>query len=244
MLKRRTKSKSAKADNINWQQRFAQLGKQAQDERLRRYYQAGCVAPDTPIKEVPFASLDFETTGLDPDTHSIVSIGLVLCDAQRVYCRDSHHWLVRPVLPLHRESVTFHGITHSDLREAPDIREVLGDLLDVLAGRVVLVHHRAIERRFLEAALQWRLQEGIEFPVIDTMELEARLHRRKPPGFYAWLRGKKPESIRLADSRTRYGLPYYPPHHALTDAIGTAELLLAQLQHHFIQDTPVSELWH
>jgi DNA polymerase-3 subunit epsilon len=75
------------------------------------------------------------------------------------------------------------------------------------------------------------------------MDLEARLHRSKRPGFFDQLLGKKPASIRLADSRARYGLPYYPPHHALTDAIGTAELFLAQLQHHFSPETPVGDLW-
>src|SRR5690606_14523285 len=104
-----------------------------------------------------------------------------------------------------------------------------------LAGRVVVVHCREIERAFLEVALTARLGEGIEFPVIDTMDLEARLHRAPPPGFLARLFGRKaaPASIRLADSRERYGLPRYRAHHALTDALATAELLQAQLAHRF-----------
>jgi DNA polymerase-3 subunit epsilon len=158
MQKRDNRKNRTGADTVNWQNRFQTLAEQAHDERLKRFYQAGSVSPDTPIRDVPLVSLDFETTGLDSTTHSIVSIGLVLCDAERVYCRDSRHWVVRPLLPQHRESVTFHGITHASIRKAPDLREILGDLLEALAGRVVLVHHRAIERQFLEVALLWRIQ--------------------------------------------------------------------------------------
>ena len=50
-------------------------------------------------------------------------------------------------------------------------------------------------------------------------------------------------SIRLADSRQRYGLPHYAAHNALIDAIATAELLQAQVLHHFGPQTRVSDLW-
>ena len=41
----------------------------------------------------------------------------------------------------------------------------------------------------------------------------------------------------------RYGLPHYAGHNALIDAIATAELLQAQVQHHFGTDTPIGDLW-
>ena len=118
-----------------------------------------------------------------------------------------------------------------------------------LAGCVVVVHCAAIERAFLDAALKARLGEGIEFPVIDTMALEARLHRRHKSGLFAGLfanlfgRNAAPLSIRLADSRARYHLPRYRAHHALTDALATAELLQAQIAHHFKPDTTLKEVW-
>lgn len=228
---------------IDWSERFRTLADQAVDERLRTYYKAGCVAPETPLKDVPFVALDFETTGLNPNRHSIVSIGLVPFDLERIRVRGSRHWIVKPRLPLHQRSITFHRITHSDIRKAPDIGSVLRDLLDALAGRVVVVHHRAIERQFLDIAVRVRLKEGIEFPVVDTMDLEARIHRKRRPGVLTKLFGREPASIRLADSRERYGLPYYPPHHALTDAQASAELLIAQVADRFSPDTPIRDIW-
>lgn len=188
-------------------------------------------------------SVDFETTGLDPQQHSIVSIGLVPFTINRVELAGARHWIVRPPLPLHQTSITIHGITHTDIDKAPDLNEVLGDVLSAMAGRVPVVHYRAIERPFLNTALQWRLQEGIQFPVIDTMAIEAHLHPNRQVTWWQKVRGKQPVSIRLPDSRTRYGLPHYPPHNALVDAIATAELLQAQIQHHFSETTPIRDLW-
>lgn len=231
------------AASADWPDRLAALSQTAQDTRLKQFYKAGCVAPDTPMDQVPLVAVDFETTGLDPDQHSIVSIGLVPFTLQRIRLADARHWVVRPQLPLHQTSVTIHGITHSDIQNAPDLEEILQELLPALAGRIPVVHYRAIERPFFDVALQWRLKEGITFPLIDTMAIEAHFHPYRNPTRWQRLMGKKPVSIRLADSRQRYNLPHYPGHNALIDAIATAELLQAQILHHFSPDTPISDLW-
>ncbi|MDL0431921.1 3'-5' exonuclease [Marinobacter sp. TBZ242] len=233
----------ARTDTLSWPDRFRQLAQQARDTRLKAFYEAGCVAPETPVKDVPFVALDFETTGLDPNQHSIVSIGLVPFTLDRIQLGGSRHWLVKPQLPLHQTSITVHGITHTDIYEAPDLAEVLDDILASLAGRIPVVHYRNIERPFLNVAVKWRTGEEIWFPVIDTMAIEAHLHPNRQPNWWQKLRGQQPVSIRLADSRLRYGLPHYPPHNALVDALASAELLMAQVQHHFSPETPIGDLW-
>lgn len=229
----------------DWPARFAELARSARDPRLQHFYAAGTVAGDTALQDVPMIAIDVETTGLDPARDEIVSIGVVPMDTTCIRSSASRYWVVRPRAELHPESVTLHAITHAQIEAAPDLADIVGDLLSALAGRVVVVHCREIERAFLEVALKARLGEGIEFPVIDTMELEARLHRAPPPGFLARLFGRRtaPVSIRLADSRERYGLPRYRAHHALTDALATAELLQAQLAHRFSPLTPLRALW-
>ena len=227
----------------DWPAFFAQAADQAQDVRLKRFYQAGVPDPQTPLEAVPLLAIDFETTGFNPRKDGIVSIGLIPMTLQRIRCQGAQYWVVRPRSQLDADSVVIHGITHSEIQTAPDLNRCLDDLLRAMAGQVIVVHHQGIERSFLDAALKARLGEGIQFPVIDTMALEARLHRDKRLPWWQRLLGKKPPSIRLADSRSRYGLPYYRPHHALTDALATAELLQAQVAHRFSPQTPVSELW-
>ncbi|ADU65415.1 3'-5' exonuclease [Desulfurispirillum indicum] len=227
----------------DWPTRLRALAAKARDQRLQAFYGAGVVDGDTPISQVPLLALDFETTGFDPKRHGIVSIGLVPMSLQRIRCAEARHWIVKPRVQLESQSIVVHGITHSDVATAPDLARILDELLEAMAGHVMVVHHRGIERSFLDAALKARIGEGIQFPVIDTMELEARLHRQKPPGLLARLLGRKPVSIRLAASRARCNLPHYRPHHALTDALATAELLQAQIAHHFSPETPIQELW-
>jgi DNA polymerase-3 subunit epsilon len=55
--------------------------------------------------------------------------------------------------------------------------------------------------------------------------------------------GRQKTSIRLTDSRTRYHLPYYRQHNALTDALACAELLQAQCATHLMPDTPLNTIW-
>lgn len=229
--------------DVPWPDRYQALAAATQNPLLKAFYEAGCCSADTPVEDVPMVAMDFETTGLSASEHSIISIGLVPFTLKGVQLSAARHWLVKPVLALHQSSVTIHGITHTDLDQAPDLIEILPDLLQCLGGRLPVVHYRNIERPFLDVALHHRLQEGIQFPLLDTMAIEAHLHPDRSPNRWQRLWGKEPVSIRLADSRLRYGLPHYAAHNALIDAIATAELLQAQIAHHFSAQTPVSDLW-
>lgn len=227
----------------NWSDYLADRARTARDPRLARFFAAGIMDPATPVRDAPFVALDMETTGLDPARHGIVSIGLVPFTLAGIPLAQRRFWVVRPRRPLTGDSVAFHQITHSDIARAPDLVEVLGDLLDALAGRIAVVHYRSIEREFLDDSVRVRVGEGIRFPVIDTMELEARLHRLPLAARLRRRLGGRQVSLRLTDSRARYGLPPYQGHDALMDALATAELFLAQVATHHSPATPVAELW-
>lgn len=228
---------------LNWAA-FLQLKAQlSKDQRLQHFYNIGTYHDETPLSEVDFVALDFETTGLDSEQNSIISIGLVPFNLQRIFCNKAKQWYVDPQDKLQEESIIIHGITHSDLQGAPGLLRILEELLDELAGKVVVVHYRRIERDFLEQNLRALFNEGIIFPVIDTMQIEADRQKEQSEGLVNWLKGKRPESIRLANSRLRYNLPAYAPHDALTDALATAELFQAQVKYHFSAATAIKKLW-
>jgi len=227
----------------DWPEFMASCGESVRHAALARFYRADWPVAETPLEKVQFVALDVETTGLDARRHAIVSIGLIPFTLDRIRSDQAWYQVVRPQTELVPESVTFHHITHSDVRQAPRFGSILEDLLERLAGKVAVVHYRNIERGFLEQATQQVLGESLLFPVIDTMQIEADLHPGREPGWLSRLFGKKPLSIRLADSRTRYGLPLYQAHHALTDALATAELLQAQVATHFSPQLRLGDLW-
>ncbi len=226
-----------------WAAYFADQATRCRDPSLRAFYAAGVPAPDTPIRDVPLMALDFETTGMDAHRHAIVSIGLVPFGLDRIRPSAGRYWVVRPPRPLDEASIRFHNITHTEVARAPDLDEVLDDLLAALAGHVVVVHYRGIERPFLDTAVLARRGERCLFPLIDTMGIEARQVRAGLLNRLKRFFSARRTSIRLADTRTRYGLPAYSPHHAKLDALATAELLQAQVAWHYGPDTPVADLW-
>lgn len=232
-----------KARSFDWQSWYGERSETARDEAVAAFYRSGLVAPNTLMESVPMVAMDMETTGLDHRKHAIVSIGLVPFTLRRIYFADRRYHVVKPPRPLEEKSVTFHRITHDEIAGAPDLDEVLDRILALMAGRIPVVHYRGIERPFLDAAVQARRDEALLFPVIDTMELEARMHRQSLGARLLRGLGRTPLSIRLHESRQRYGLPTYQAHHALTDALATAELLQAQIATHYHPHTPLQELW-
>ena len=229
-------------NTVDWPIRYQQLAKSSKNELLKLFYASAFNQPSRAIQDVPFVAMDFETTGLDINNDDIVSVGLVPFNLQRIYCQHSRQWVVQPRRNLNEESILIHGITHSEVDDAPDFKRIIEPLLQALSGKIVVAHHAVIERHFLNNALLNRLTEGIEFAVVDTLEIE-RTALRARQGLLGRLLNTKLDSLRLTDCRKRYSLPQYKNHNALTDALATAELLQAQLSHHYRANTPLSEIW-
>lgn len=227
---------------IDWQKRFAELADASRVALLRDFYRQAALAADTPLAKTPLIALDLETTGLDPGRHGIVSIGAVPFTLDRIRPAAGWYRVVRPRRKIDERSITIHRITHAEVENAPDLAEIAEEFLDTLAGRVAVVHFHAIERRFLYQAFLRRFGEGLLFPLIDTLDIEKRVRRRRGINPLAWF-GRRRVSLRLADARRRYGLPEYSPHHAWTDALATAELFQAQLGHHGSPEDAVGEWW-
>ncbi|WP_440053219.1 3'-5' exonuclease [Pseudoalteromonas sp. T1lg65] len=232
----------ATGEIISWQSRFQFLASNTSDDRIKNFYCDGLADPNKTLAESEFVALDFETTGLDASTDDIVSIGAIPFTLNRIKCAQAKHWLLKPNGPLADESVVLHRITHSQVASAPDFNDVLSELLSMLASKVIVVHYQSIEKHFFDSALKARLGEGIEFPVIDTMSVEVKAIKRARSWLDTLTRKPLP-SVRLGDCRLRYGLPYYQPHHALSDALATAELFQAQVQYSLQPDSLVKQLW-
>lgn len=222
----------------DWREKFAFHAARAPAGPLREFYQHELPRADCPLGDVPMVSIDLETTGLDPDRHGIVSIGTIAMNLARIDCRAARHWIIKPESALSSESVTIHAITHSEVNGSPALESLFQDVLDVLAGRVAVAHFAPIERRFLEEAAVATYGYPLHFPIIDTMELERRYYKTGLRGLFS-----RVGSLRLDACRSRLNLPRYKAHHALTDALATAELLQAQVAYRYRAADPVSWFW-
>jgi DNA polymerase-3 subunit epsilon len=188
---------------------------------LRDYLDVPTLDLGTDWREVDYLVLDFETTGVDPDVHEILSAGYLDVVQQAVRLETTCHRLVRPEGALTAKTVVIHGITHDLSAEGLPEETVLGELLVALTGRVLVGHHVATEVNFLSRACRRLYGAPFVGPAIDTLALELGAMRR------AGLPPKRGE-LRLGGARARRGLPRYRAHNALIDALATAELFLAQ----------------
>lgn len=230
----------------DWSERYRESAAASTCSELKDFYSAGMIDAATPLARVPFVALDLETTGLDPATCAVVSIGLVPFDLKRIRPAESAYWVIQPDQPLAEESVVIHHLTHAELRRAPGLNQVFPDVLPYLAGRVPVVHYRQIERPFLDQACRKWFGEPFRCPMVDTLALEAWARHRQRTAMQRLgdrLGLRRRPSVRLAAARKRYHLPVYSAHHALTDALATAELFQAQVAHHFDPGLAVGQLW-
>lgn len=226
-----------------WRAWLQAQSQKSPDPVLRDYYRRSVFDPAHAIGDTPLVALDFETSGLDPRRDVILSIGLVPFDLSQIHFSQRQQWLLRPPHSYDNESVAYHHITHTQALKAPRFESIYTDLLNAIAGRLVVVHYHPIERGFLEQTIKGISNAQLRFPLIDTMAIEARRYRHGWRTRLRTLMGQTPVSIRLADSRQRYGLPNYEGHRAVVDALAGAELLQAQIQHHYTRSTPIGELW-
>lgn len=174
-----------------------------------------------PCAAARYLALDLETTGGDPQQHEIVSLGWVCLDGPRIDLGSARRRIVRIAGAMSAESATVHAITDDEAAAGVPLDAALRELLAALAGRVLIAHYAPTERGFVDAACRRLLGGGIAIPAIDTLDIARRL---MPPG-----QAPAPGSLRLGALRRRYGLPRYPAHDALSDALAAAELFLAQL---------------
>jgi DNA polymerase-3 subunit epsilon len=188
---------------------------------LRDYLGVPSPALDTPLAELPLLAVDIETTGLDPRTDRVLSLGFVPVDGGRVVLGGAHGTVVRDAGGV-GQSATVHGLTDDRLARGVPLEDAVAGLLGALAGRVLLAHFARIETAFLAAVCERVWGAGMPCVVADTFELE----RRALAG--GW--GSEPPrgALRLWAARERHGLPVYRAHEALTDALACAELYLAQ----------------
>jgi DNA polymerase-3 subunit epsilon len=155
-----------------------------------------------------YAVVDLETTGLFPAGHDrIVEIAIVALDADR---RRVDEWatLVNPGRDVGPTRI--HGITARQVVGAPSFKEIVGDVVERVADRVLVGHNVRFDIGFLETELSRAGHDVSWRPGLCTMALASRLGM---PG------------RSLASCCESLGVDRGNAHTALDDARATASLL-------------------
>jgi DNA polymerase-3 subunit epsilon len=177
-----------------------------------------------PWDEAVYWALDLETSGLDEHVDRILSVGMVPIREGAIRWGERYYSLVRPPESAHLSDsgIRAHHILPSELQGAPPIGEVLGQIDRRIAQGALLLHFAVIDLVFLRRAFREAGRRWPHPPVVDTVNLLGQLDRRRAyldPHAAALPTG-------LGESRAALGLPPHDAHHALSDALATAELML------------------
>ena len=187
---------------------------------LHDYLSTPLSSKKTTCEDLVIVSLDLETTGLDPRRDKIISYGLVEIRHMTIKLETSRHQLISIDEEIPEESAVIHQITDDKMATGIPIENAMPELLQRLAGKVMLVHYAFIEQSFLNAACLKYYGAPFVIPIIDTLVLAQRLLERRNHTIQTG-------DLRLFNLRPRFNLPNYKAHNALSDALATAELFLA-----------------
>lgn len=121
-----------------------------------------------------YAVIDTETTGRLPGLHHrIAEIAIIHLDYDG-HVTDEWCTLVNPERDLGPQSI--HGIRAAEVRRAPTFRQIAGDLVERLSGRVPVAHNWAFDAMHLRAEFA-RLEVTTPFKVsagLCTMNIARR----------------------------------------------------------------------
>ena len=130
---------------------------------------------ETPIGQVRFVVLDCETTGLNPRTDRIITIGAVAVRDGEIVLGDSFESLLK--VTENTSAVTVHGITRDESLKGIEESEALEGFLDYLQDGVIVGHHIGHDIASLDAACARHWDVTLLNRSLDTMDLTLHLER-------------------------------------------------------------------
>lgn len=161
------------------------------------------------MSDFNFAVIDVETTGLFPGGHDrIIEIAIINMDLDGIILGD-YETLINPDRDLGPTHI--HKITAGMLRNAPMFKDIAGNILDCLAGNIIVGHNINFDYRFLDIEFQ-RL--GINLPspaTLCTLNIAKKMEPSIPSG-------------KLGALCDYFNIPISRQHSAYGDCLSTAKL--------------------
>jgi DNA polymerase III epsilon subunit family exonuclease len=160
---------------------------------------------DLSILPERFVVFDFETTGLNPDTHEIIEIGAIRVNRDSDN-HDTFQALVKPTKKIPKKITEITGITQDLVeKEGEPLEALLPQFLEFIGGFPLVSYNAEFDMAFLAAAIsKTQSDKQINNPVSCALKMA----RRAWPGL---------KSYRLPDLAKIGKLPDEDNHRALGD---------------------------
>ena len=176
------------------------------------------------LEEIRFVVLDTETTGLNPKTDRILSIGAVAVLNYQIMVEDSFERFLKQSA-FNNDSIAVHEITPAESAKANDPKQSMDDFLHYLGGAILIGHNIQFDFQILSNACQRQLGFPLLNKSYDTFDLLKRTEDH-----FTFPEKYKGADLSLDSLCDRFHIPIHDRHTAMGDAMATAILFTRQLK--------------
>lgn len=170
--------------------------------------------------ENEWVALDCETTGLNVRTDDIIAIGAVRIQGNRIMTSERLELLVRPEKRhLTADSVRVHRLREQDVAQGLSADEAMMQLMRFIGSRPLVGYYLKFDVAMINRVLFPMLGMGLPQPKI---EVSAMYYDYKYQQLPSHARGSESIDLRFDSLMNDLGLPLWPAHDALNDAVMAA----------------------
>ena len=129
-------------------------------------------APNTSMRDISFAVVDFETTGVNPETDRIVQLAAIVVNGEGEIV-DSFDTVVKPESPTEyvHGAEHIHGISEAEVQSGMPLKEALRKLWSISEGNLFTAHNARFDLGFLHAESARVGLGGRIYDYVDTLAL-------------------------------------------------------------------------
>ena len=155
--------------------------------------------------------VDIETTGLKPESDSIIELGAIKCFNHSEIARFES--LVKPDKKINSFITELTGITNEMVKEAPDIKTVLGEFIKFAGDHIIVGYNVNFDINFIYDECIEQLGYVFNNNFIDALRIARKLYPEM-------------EHHRLIDMVNFYNIEIEGAHRAIYDCLSTNECFL------------------
>ncbi len=168
----------------------------------------------SPIKDVEYCVLDFETTGTSAYSSRAIEIGIVKVKDLKI--EETFSTFINPGREIPYFITQLTGIQNSDVYDAPYFDEIAQKVLDFIGESIIVAHNAPFDLSFLKSELKYAGIDKFQNLSLCTLKLARKM--------YPELKSKS-----LGSVVKHLGVTHKNVHRALGDATVTAKILLKMI---------------
>ncbi len=178
-------------------------------------------ASDLDLGDIPWVSIDTETTGRDAQDDRVIEVGCVFLRGGQII--DKKGWLINPGRPIPPDASAVHGIFDKDVAAQPSFDELAEEIFGSMQDHLPLAYNAEFDRGFLRAELE-RTSFGSREEADLPPAMRSKVEWIDPLDWARELQ-KEHRSRALGDVCERLGISLENAHRATDDAAAAGQVM-------------------